>query len=267
MQPRGISGDSLVSLILNIFLILLLAIGQPGAMASSEGDVELTDERKNMRPWTHISQEPESLQVSVGSRVELRCVAAGNPPPRIYWFSGPEAERQIRDMITRVREEGNVVPAEWEGLGELNSTYVIDCVKPEDAGYRYCVSVSNDKVAYSQPSLLLVDGSRNAITRTEECHNQPSITLNTAWKLAIQGSTVVLPCRVEGQPTSYVSWLDNMSNRIGTSAFARHAVMPNGDLRIKNLQWEDMGAYTCRLQSNNMDKSVVSFVYPLKKQA
>lgn len=60
-------------------------------------------------------------------------------------------------MITRVREENNVVPAEWQGFGQLSSTYVIDCVKLEDAGYRYCASVSNDKVAYSQPSLLLVD--------------------------------------------------------------------------------------------------------------
>lgn len=102
-------------------------------------------------------------------------------------------------------------------------------------------------------------------SRTEECHNQPTITLHAPWRLANQGSTVVLPCRVEGQPTPYVSWLDNIGNRIGTSAFARRAVTSNGDLRIKNLQWGDMGEYTCRVQSDNTDKSVVSFVYPFKK--
>lgn len=45
MQPRGISGHSLVPLVLDIFLILLLAIGQLGATTSSEGDAELNNKR------------------------------------------------------------------------------------------------------------------------------------------------------------------------------------------------------------------------------
>lgn len=40
------------------------------------------------------------------SRVELQCVVNGNPPPRVYWFSGTEAENQVglsraRDYIAR----------------------------------------------------------------------------------------------------------------------------------------------------------------------
>lgn len=60
-------------------------------------------------------------------------------------------------MAQSLEGANNVVLAEWEGIGQVTSTYVIDCVKPEDAGYKYCVSVSNDEMARSKQSLLLVD--------------------------------------------------------------------------------------------------------------
>lgn len=62
----------------------------------------------------------------------------------------------MNDMIVRIREESNLVPVKREGFGQLNSTYAIDCVRPEDEGYKYCLSVANDKVVYT-PSMLLVD--------------------------------------------------------------------------------------------------------------
>ncbi|XP_011139855.1 neural/ectodermal development factor IMP-L2 isoform X2 [Harpegnathos saltator] len=258
MQPRGLSGRR----VLDTCLILLLAIGQLSvAAAGSEGDAN--DKRRNfLATWTRIVKEPTSLQVGAGSRVELQCVVNGNPPPRVYWFSGTEAERQIQEMTTRAQEEGNN-DLPMEGIAQYISKYVIDCVKPEDEGYRYCVSVSNDKVVYSQPSLLLVDKSR-----TEECsdsESEPTITLHTVWRLAMQGSTVILQCRVEGRPMPYLLWLDNMGNRIGTSAFARRTVLANGDLRIKDLKWSDMGDYICRVQSGDTEKSVSTFLYPVKR--
>ncbi|XP_011139853.1 neural/ectodermal development factor IMP-L2 isoform X1 [Harpegnathos saltator] len=286
MQPRGLSGRR----VLDTCLILLLAIGQLSvAAAGSEGDAndkrfqlngspypakyplpffehpnitKLLLQRNFLATWTRIVKEPTSLQVGAGSRVELQCVVNGNPPPRVYWFSGTEAERQIQEMTTRAQEEGNN-DLPMEGIAQYISKYVIDCVKPEDEGYRYCVSVSNDKVVYSQPSLLLVDKSR-----TEECsdsESEPTITLHTVWRLAMQGSTVILQCRVEGRPMPYLLWLDNMGNRIGTSAFARRTVLANGDLRIKDLKWSDMGDYICRVQSGDTEKSVSTFLYPVKR--
>lgn len=105
--------------------------------------------------------------------------------------------------------------------------------------------------------------------RTEECHTQTAITLYAPWTLTSQGSTVFLPCRVKGEPQPYVTWLDNEDNRIPKSLFARRAVMPNGDLRIKNLKWADMGQYTCRAHLNSAEvihKSVTSFLYPVENQ-
>ncbi|XP_014480373.1 PREDICTED: neural/ectodermal development factor IMP-L2 isoform X2 [Dinoponera quadriceps] len=287
---QGLLGHSPLCLVaIQIPLILLLAIDRSGVAASTDGDAGLEDKRFNGAPypdrfflpfskhpnvrktlfqrsfmttWTRILQEPVSLQVAVGSRVELQCEAVGNPSPQVYWFSGTEAESQIQEMITRAREDANRMPRQWDGMGQLTSTYVIDCVKPEDTGYRYCVSVSGGKVAHSKPALLLVDTSR-----TGECprESQPIVTLHAPWRFMYQGNTVILPCRVEGQPMPYLYWLDNLGNRISTSGFRRRTVLPNGDLRIDDLKWTDMGDYTCRVQSGNTEKSVSTFLYPLKR--
>lgn len=64
---------------------------------------------------------------------------------------------QIQELITRAQEASNVVSPEWEGVSQVSSTYVIDCVRPEDQGLKYCVSVSKKKVVQSAATVLLVN--------------------------------------------------------------------------------------------------------------
>ncbi|KMQ89967.1 neural ectodermal development factor imp-l2, partial [Lasius niger] len=89
------------------------------------------------------------------SRVELQCEVAGNPPPQVYWITGNEPERQIQELTTRAQEASNAVSTEWEGVSKIVSTYVIDCVRPEDQGLKYCVSVSKNIVDQSATVLLV----------------------------------------------------------------------------------------------------------------
>lgn len=64
---------------------------------------------------------------------------------------------QIQELTTRAQEATNVVSTEWEGVSQVSSTYVIDCVRPEDQGLKYCVSVSKNIVAQSAATVLLVN--------------------------------------------------------------------------------------------------------------
>lgn len=64
---------------------------------------------------------------------------------------------QIQELTTRAQEASNIVSTEWEGVSQVSSTYVIDCVRPEDQGLKYCVSVSKNIVVQSAATVLLVN--------------------------------------------------------------------------------------------------------------
>ncbi|XP_011642288.1 neural/ectodermal development factor IMP-L2 isoform X1 [Pogonomyrmex barbatus] len=215
--------------------------------------------------WSRILQNPpDSLEVAVGSRVELQCEVAGNPPPQVYWITGNEPERQIQELTTRAQEGSNIISTEWEGVSQVSSTYVIDCVRVEDQGLKYCVSISKDEVAVSAATVLLVN-----TTRTTECNKerQPTIVLHSAWRFALQQTTIILPCRAAGQPAPYLFWLDNTGKTISPTTHTRHTVLPNGDLQITDLEWSDMGEYTCKVQSGYTEKSVSTFLYPVRSDS
>ncbi|XP_011064172.1 PREDICTED: neural/ectodermal development factor IMP-L2 [Acromyrmex echinatior] len=211
--------------------------------------------------WTRILQNPpDSLEVAVGSRVELQCEVVGNPPPQVYWITGNEPERQIQELTARAQKTSSHISTEWEGLSQITSTYVIDCVKVEDQGLKYCVSVSKNIVTQSAPTVLLVNS-----TKATECNRetQPTITLHASWRFALNENTAILPCRVVGHPAPYLFWLDNSSKIISPTTHARHTVLPSGDLQITDLDWPDMGEYTCKVQSGYTEKSISTFLYPV----
>jgi len=64
-------------------------------------------------------------------------------------------------LTARAQEASNDVSTEWEGLSQVTSTYVIDCVRVEDQGLKYCVSVSKNVVAQSAATVLLVNSKRD----------------------------------------------------------------------------------------------------------
>lgn len=103
-------------------------------------------------------------------------------------------------------------------------------------------------------------------TKSIKCNSesQLTITLHAPWRFAFQQSTVILPCRAVGQPAPYLFWIDNMGNTVSPATHERHTVLPNGDLQIIDLEWDDMGEYTCKVQSGNTEKSVTTFLYPAR---
>lgn len=215
--------------------------------------------------WTKILQyPPDSIEVAVGSRVELHCEVIGNPPPQVYWLTGNEPknelERKTEELFEQAEEASSSVSTQWEGLSQVSSTYVIDCVRAEDQGLKYCMSVSKNVVQMTATALLVNS------TKIAECNkeSQLTITLYHPWRLALEETTVILPCRVMGQPTPYLFWIDNSGKTISPATHARHIVLPNGDLQITDIKWDDMGDYTCKVQSGYTEKSVTTFLYPVR---
>lgn len=113
---------------------------------------------------------------------------------------------------------------------------------------------------------FLITSRRPVGTKIAECNkeSQLTITLYHPWRLALEESMVILPCRVVGQPTPYLFWIDNLGKTISPATHARHIVLPNGDLQITDIKWDDMGDYTCKVQSGYTEKSVTTFLYPVR---
>lgn len=114
-------------------------------------------------------------------------------------------------------------------------------------------------IQYSNTPIFFLNADR-----PHKCSSisEPTITLYAHWRLALQRTTVILPCRVTGQPMPNQYWQDNNGRNITTITHDRHKVLPNGDLEITNLQWKDMGRYFCYVYAGNVRKIAKTFVYP-----
>lgn len=94
-------------------------------------------------------------------------------------------------------------------------------------------------------------------------HPRVRIVLFNTVVMEPMNSDIILPCKTIGMPKPDVFWIDNNKNKIISNEDSRVMVMPDGELRIKNLDWLDMGDYTC-VASNDFSKdSITTFVYPL----
>ena len=95
------------------------------------------------------------------------------------------------------------------------------------------------------------------------------------------GQEVVIRCRATGSPKPAISWLANertielstsgssssssssSSSDVDTSLPSKYAVLPSGDLLIRNATFEDMGKYTCTASNMHGTDTVDKiFFYP-----
>ncbi|KAG7207283.1 hypothetical protein KM043_008954 [Ampulex compressa] len=216
---------------------------------------------KYTRPWSRIIQSPVGvMETSTGSRVELECKARGSPPPQILWFTGSGTEEQLKDFVRTSTDDISEPTEEWQGIGEINSKLVIECVTPEHQGLIYCASISEAEIQISSPAALLINGERGT-----NCSNEsgPTITLQSPTRFSNIGTTIVLPCRASGKPMPHIHWEDNNGVPLSISTNARHRILNSGDLLIENLQWSDMGGYTCTATSGHREESLSTFLYPM----
>ena len=70
----------------------------------------------------------------------------------------------------------------------------------------------------------------------------PTITVEPADTVVDAGTTVVLNCQAEGEPTPTIEWSRQGRPLLGNDRFAS---LSNGSLRISSAQKEDTAEYEC----------------------
>ncbi|XP_036834633.1 hemicentin-1 isoform X2 [Oncorhynchus mykiss] len=147
----------------------------------------------------------------LGGNAILNCEVRGDPLPTIQW-SKKGVNIQISNRIHQL-DNGSLAI-----YGTVN----------EDAGNYMCVATNDAGVVEKSVTLTL--------------QSSPSITVEPVETVVDAGTTVLLNCRAEGEPTPVIEWSRQGSPLLGNERFT---TLSNGSLRLTSAQKEDTAEYQC----------------------
>ncbi|XP_068599564.1 hemicentin-1 [Brachionichthys hirsutus] len=147
----------------------------------------------------------------LGGNAVLNCEVRGDPLPAIQW-SKTGVHVQISKRIRQLD----------------NGSLAIYGTVSEDAGNYICVATNDAGVVERTVTLTL--------------YSAPTITVEPAETVVDAGTTLVLSCQAEGEPTPMMEWSRQGHPLLGNDRFSG---LPNGSLRIIGAQKEDTAEYEC----------------------
>ncbi|XP_040926337.1 hemicentin-1 isoform X2 [Betta splendens] len=147
----------------------------------------------------------------LGGNAVLHCEVRGDPLPTVQWSKNGiniQSSNRIRVLD--------------------NSSLAIYGTVAEDAGSYVCVATNDAGVVERSVTLTL--------------QSAPSIVVEPVDTVVDAGTTVVLNCRAEGEPTPVVEWSRQGGALPGSERFS---TLSNGSLRVSSAQREDTAEYEC----------------------
>lgn len=152
----------------------------------------------------------------------------------------------------------------YTAIAKVQSTHIIDHMLSEARTYT-CVGHTGAKTIYASTIVYTHPGYKDAGHAREKTLMgpfRPRITYHERMHLELVNSNVVLPCKVHARPKAEVLWTDDEGNPVEDNQ--RFKLLPNGDLLITKIRWEDMGSYNCIARNTfGTDKADV-FLYPVQ---
>ncbi|XP_041648005.1 hemicentin-1 [Cheilinus undulatus] len=159
-----------------------------------------------------IDGDPHSNRIEpLGGNAILNCEVRGDPLPTIRW-SKNGINIQINNRIRQLD----------------NGSLAIYGTVSEDAGGYMCVATNDAGVVERSVTLTL--------------QRAPTITVEPVETVVDAGTTVVLDCQAEGEPTPMMEWSRQGRPLLGNDRFS---TLSNGSLRISSAQKEDTAEYEC----------------------
>eukprot|EP00093_Oithona_nana_P013637 13637.XXX_410448_413469_1 [CDS] Oithona nana genome sequencing. len=160
-----------------------------------------------------------------GPSVSLKCIAKGNPPPRIQWtldgFPIPQSERFIVGQYVTIHDDV---------ISHINITHV----GTTDGGSYACTA--SNAVGHIRHSARL------------NVYGPPHVRQIPPVK-AIEGRTVAVSCPASGYPIEGILW---QKDGYELPNHGRQSIYPNGSLVIENAhKLHDEGFYTCTAFNSN----------------
>ncbi|XP_074490966.1 hemicentin-1 isoform X1 [Sebastes fasciatus] len=159
-----------------------------------------------------IDGDPHSNRIEpLGGNAILNCEVRGDPLPTIRWSKGG-INIQINNRIRQLD----------------NGSLAIYGTVSEDAGNYMCVATNDAGVVERSVKLTL--------------QRAPTIIVEPVDTVVDAGTTIVLNCQAEGEPTPMIEWSRQGRPLLGNDRFS---TLSNSSLRISSAQKEDTAEYEC----------------------
>ncbi|KAL5292424.1 ImpL2 family protein [Megaselia abdita] len=257
-------------------LIFGLALPHPGycrPLIEEEDDmdnaIEPDSSRKNeVQDWVKITKAPPQKYVQkLGESIEVECEIMGSPAPFVEWFEGRyPPDNEFESNLIMEGSPSAIVRAKKV----LKIDYQIEYERTFTCrGRSGSKQVFSTTTVYPSPELK----QRSAYTEMYQAQlnhqsrlsaNKPKIIYSHPLHIDVVGSNIVLPCHVVGTPRPQIQWVN--SDGYIREENPRYKVLPNGDLLISSIKWEDMGAYKCIAKNSHGKDSADAFIYPALKE-
>ncbi|GAB6025721.1 hypothetical protein CHUAL_011705 [Chamberlinius hualienensis] len=193
-----------------------------------------------------LMEEPNDVDMVMGSSTTLKCKADGDPEPKIIWMHnnkeivpGSFHSRRyhlLRDGSLKI----NDIQDSDEGVYECMAKNIMGEVKSKQIQMKakYGKEVSS---SYKEDKYLKRIKNHNSGGKKPKA--APKIILTPSDQRVREGSTVNLRCRVSGKPTPTVTWLHN--NQPVSERYGNKLMTDLGDLTMQEVKMSDAGNYQC----------------------
>nr|XP_018913078.1 PREDICTED: follistatin-related protein 5-like isoform X1 [Bemisia tabaci] len=160
--------------------------------------------------------ETNHLEARVGDNVEIKCDVTGSPQPPIVW------RRYDADLASLGEEDVRVF---------ADGSLYLTRIQLVHAGNYTCHAQTNDQL--TQTHVLTV-------------HTVPQVKVTPKIQSRRPGEVASMLCHVVGEPFPKVDWLKN-KEPLRLDSPRKYEVVGNGtELRIRNTEYADTGAFMCQ---------------------
>lgn len=205
-----------------------------------------------------VDAPPKLLEARRNGNTLLECSASGSPAPVITWYKDG---RPVNKQFT-VQNEPSLGS---ESLGETKSRLELKCLQKEDAGFYQCVAESAGKKMTIATEVHVVGyhsaGCANEYLMGNGLGSTPVIAQWMTTYMQPIGNDALLVCRVQNPDEAVVDWFGPDGEAIDETT-GKYKVLPNGDLVIHGITFNDMGMFKCLASNENGEDMKETFVYP-----
>ena len=172
-----------------------------------------------------FTSQLESVEVSEGDPLKLKCSVVGRPDPNITWFRDQQQVLESSRIKMKVTSDNTCI------LNILKSDM-------DDEG-TYTCTATNTAGKDTTSTTVTVTGEGKAPEFTKVLHNTE----------IPDGSPVRLEVRVQGKPTPFVEWLKGTKLLKSGPRFETQTSGNTRTFLITNCRDDDGGTYTCKARN------------------